>query len=470
MTVFFFLTQKTQISTELHRLLFYAKIIMKRLIITAIICGMAVMGQAQGYTLDECIKMARDNNRALQNSQLSLQSSKEMQKEMRTKYLPEISANFTAFHSFDKLITASGTLPQELVAFGEINPDLAQMAGQPFEVEELNKGYSATLSAMLPLYAGGQIMNANKMAKLGYEISELQLSLAEKDITQSVTETYWHLAQIKYNLRTIEQAEKQLEGVLRQVNDFVETGLTTSNSALKVRLRQQELASNRLKLENAEKILRLLLSQQIGVQEADIILPSNDVEQVMLDSAGNGERVELRLAGKAVEAQQLQVKLQRGECLPTVAVGVVGFNTGFGGVSENVSNLTNTNITNGLALATVSVPISNWLGGSRATSRAKLKLRQQENDYLDAKEKLDIDTESSRLNAMEAWEQIQIARTSVSEASENLRQANDLFNVGKTTITDLLDAETLNRQALDRLSSAIAEYQIKVADWKRKVE
>jgi outer membrane protein TolC len=56
----------------------------------------------------------------------------------------------------------------------------------------------------------------------------------------------------------------------------------------------------------------------------------------------------------------------------------------------------------------------------------------------------------------------------VEEAAENLRMSTDQYNAGTETISDLLDAETLNRQARNQLSEAMATYQIRLADYLRK--
>lgn len=80
-----------------------------------------------------------------------------------------------------------------------------------------------------------------------------------------------------------------------------------------------------------------------------------------------------------------------------------------------------------------------------------------------------IDIESAWSNLQEAYQQIKIAQASVEEAKENFRMSSDQYNIGKETLTDLLDAETLNRQACNNLSSAIAIYNIRYADYQRKV-
>mgnify|MGYP002620844342 CR=1 FL=1 len=445
------------------------------------------MAKAETLTLQQCIAMARQNNRTLRNAAIDIQSANEQSKEAYTRYFPQISANVTAFRAFDKMVKGDGTYPAELAALAQINPafaDMASLAGQPYSFAELNRGYGATLSAMQPLYVGGQVHTANKLAKVQEEVSRLQHSLTEKDVVQKVTENYWQIAKVKYNLRTIEAAWKQMDAVYHDVENFVTAGVTTRSALLKVKMRQQELASNRLKLENADHILRLLLAQQIGAEEeVDIDVNENETlryenenetlryenENVIGRTAGATlARQELALAQKNVEAHQLQVKMARGRLMPTLAVGVMGYHTGFGGLSEAVTRNMKTTMTNCLALATLSIPISDWWGGTHAVRRARLKAQQAQNDYLDAQEKLAIDTETAWSNLAEAYQQIDLARATGDEAAENLRMSLAHYKAGTETLSDLLDAETLNRQAQDSLAAAIATYHIRLADYQRK--
>lgn len=403
-------------------------------------------------TLDECIAMARSNNRTLQNALLDIQSAKEQQQEAYTKYFPQVKANVTAFQAFDDMVRG----------------DILNI----IPISEFNRGYGAVLSITEPIYAGGQITTANKLTNVQTEVCELQHALTEKKVVQKVTENYWQIVQIKYNLNTIEAAEKQIASIYKDVNNYVNAGVTTRNALLKVKMRQKELESARLKLENADHVLRLLLAQQIGAKGTiDVVSDEQRVDAAPLHANtadAVGCREEIALAMKNVEAKQLQVKMERGKLLPTIAVGVLGYHSGFGGLSKVITNTIETTATNGVALATVNIPISDWWGGSHAVKRAKNKVQQAQNDYLDAQEKLFIDIESAWSNLSEAYKQIDIAKATAEEAAENLRMSLVQYKAGTEKISDLLDAETLNRQAQNSLSSAIVSYHIRLADYQRK--
>ncbi len=437
---------------------------MKKIILAALaLLSISTAALAQRtLSLEECVQLARDNNRALKNAALDVSMADEQQREAYTKYFPEVSAQAMAFYCFDKLIKGDGIIPNEIAALGD---NFAALAGQSFSYSELNRAYSATLSVMQPIYAGGQITTGNKLAAIGKEVAQLQRELKEKDVEQRVTDNYWQIATVKYNLQTLDAADKQIAEAEKSTTDYLDAGLTTRNDLLKVQLRKQELASDRLKLDNAGHVLRLLLAQMIGLpgEDVDIAIDTLDAQDPATFFVQSNEAVltrqELALAQKGVEAQQLEVKNERGKNLPTVAVGVVGLHTGFGGLSDDAKNYANSSITNAMLMGTVSVPISSWWGGKHAIRRQKMKLQQAQNDALEAREQLQIDIESAWSNLTEAYKQVEIARKSVEQAEENLRMVNDQYRAGTTDLNELLDAETLRRKACSSLSTALCTYQ-----------
>lgn len=440
-----------------------------------LLVGLSATAQ-QKYSLEQCLDLARQNSHELRTAALEMEAATEQRKEAFTNYFPRISATVMAFRLFDELVKADGTYPREIAA---ISTQFVPLIGTPFSISEFNRAYSATATLVQPVFHGGQIATGNKLARLQEDVTVLRQQLTEKEVVQKVTECYWQLAQVRYNLSTLEAAEKQVNAVMQQVENFLNAGVTTRNSLLKVRLRQQELSSNRLKLENADHVLRLLLAQQIGIAPAeadknfDIMLEDKPVEQPIEAVEGQlslspDHREELQLLGKAVEAQALQVRMERGKLLPHLAVGLAGYHTGLGGFSENVKNYLHTRMNNGAVFGTLSVPLTDWWGGNYAVKRQKIKLQQAQEKRENARQMLQIDIERAWTNLQEAYKQVQIAQASCDEAAENLRMSTDQYRMSTCTLTDLLDAETLNRKAQNSLAEAKANYQIALADYRRK--
>ena len=438
-------------------------------------CCLAMQAQPRTVSLQECLQSAATRNRTLQNATLNIQMAGEQKKEAFTKYFPEISSNVLAFHAFDKMVQQDGVFPMELMALGQINPELAALAGQSYSIRELDKGYAVMGTLTQPLFVGGQIVNGNRLADIGKQVAELQTELQTKDVLQKVTENYYQVAKLKLNLATIRSAQTQLHAIYKEVQSYVDAGVTTRNDLLKVRLELQKLSSDSLKASNAHHIMCLLLAQQIGmagekidVEEIGLTDIESPMDYYIASDEAVASRLELAMAQKGVDAGKLKVRMERGKYLPTVAVGLTISNMGLGGLSEGAKTMIDDNVTNGMVFGTVSVPITAWWGGSHAIRREKLALQQSQNQLEDAREQLIIDIESAWSSLMEAYKQIEIATISVAEARENMRMSMDKYRTGTEILSDLLESETMLRESLNHLAEAQATYMVKRADYLRK--
>lgn len=421
---------------------------MKKILLT--ICVLCSCGlSAQEYSLEKLQQMAVENNRTLKNARLSVETAKEDRAKAYTNFFPQVSANAVGFHGFEDLI--QGSMP----------------AGEnEMPISLVKKGFVGSIMAVQPLFQGGQIVNGNKLAALGQEVSQLQLQMTEKDTELQVARYYWQLISLQSNVATLDSVKVQLDEVHRFTKNYVDAGVITHNDLLRVELKQQEIASNRLELENGISIVKLLLAQMVGIGEGDyhimssvsFLSPSLPATYLKNNNQAVLDREEYALSQKNEEAKNLNVKMERGKLLPSLAIGVNGF-------YHTIDSHDNTN---GMVFVTLSVPISDWWGGSHAVKKARLQRLQAENDRMEAQEKLAIDIQSAWNNLVEAHQQIDIAKKSVESSQENLRMQRVFYSTGTTTMTDLLDAVTLYTQAQNQMVTACATYQIRVAEYQRK--
>ena len=412
----------------------------------------ALPAGAQGLTLEACRAAAVEHNRTLRDSRYELEAARQTRQEAFTNYFPQINASGGAFQAQHGLVQAD---------FGVAIPQLGSMN---LPISMAKRGLFGSVTAVQPLFAGLKIVTGNRLARLGEEVSRLQLQKSEGEIREQTDTYYWQIVSLKENLSTLDAVERQLNEIHRQVELSVKAGLVTANDLLRVELRQQEVASNRLKVENGLKVSKLLLAQHIGAdwKGFDIAqLSFNDPETpdryyIPVEEALD-HRAEYQLAEKNVEAQLYQKRMERGKLLPTVGVGA----------GYLYYNVTDKDVDDGMVFAQVSVPISAWWGGAYALKKARIREEQAENDRLQAREMLAVEIEKSWCDVQEAYAQIQLARRSVTSATENLRENRNFYQAGTAPLTDLLDAETLYTQSRNNLTSAYAAYRTSLARYLR---
>ena len=297
--------------------------------------------------------------------------------------------------------------------------------------------------------------------------------MEERDLLQHVAEYYWQICALRANAATVDTVLAQLRGVHRYTENYVKAGITHRNALLQIEMKQQEMESSRLQLDNADALLRMVLAQLCGMKpqgfdvRPEATRPEDCPKPATLfiapaDAVEN--RVELALAERNVRAQQLQEHMERGKLLPTVAIGAAGIYQDMA-LGDGMDNMKNGNL---IGFATVSIPITDWWGGKHTLRKARLQRQKAENSRDEAREQLEIDILSAWNNLTEGYAQIEVARRSITSADENLRLTTDEYRAGTIDITDMLDAITLYTQAHNRMTEAVANYQTRMADYLQK--
>ncbi|MBR5037059.1 MAG: TolC family protein [Prevotella sp.] len=452
---------------------------MKRiLVILCVVCCYLATTAQPIYTLRQLTDSALQNNLSMRQAQHGIEAAREQRREAFTKYFPNVSATgmtFNANRSMAKMdIDPSQMISPELGAsLAQILPPeaLASMAS-PTSMTMMKNGSIVSVMATQPVFAGGQIVNGNRLARVGEEVSELQLQLAENEVEKTVSQYYWQLVSLHEKQNTISAVDTLLADLHKDVDVAVRAGVAMRNDLLQVELRQNELQSQKAKLQNAVSLLKMLLGQYCGLAAAPQSSQkegawseySFNIEYPDLNQSGSlppstngvGSLPEYQLLEKQVEAARLQKKMVLGEQLPTVAVGA----------GYNYHNLLENNRTFGMVFATLSVPISQWWGGSHAIKRKKIELQKAEEQLEDNAQLLGIRQQKAWNDVSESQQQLDIARRSTEQAAENLRLNRDYYRAGTAKMSDLLEAQLLYQQARDSYTEAFADLQQKQLEYR----
>lgn len=441
---------------------------MKKSIVVIVCFVCCNMVAAQTYTLEQLKDSARHNNITLRNAQRSVASATQQRKEAFTKYFPTVSGTGFWFNSNKGMarmdVNPSQIIPAEVgAAMAQQFPAEALAALQsPISMSMLKNGTVAGVNAVQPVFVGGQIVNSNKLARVGEEAARLQLELSDNEVERQAEQYYWQLVSLQEKMKTIAAVDTLLGDIYKDVDVAVRAGLVMRNDLLQVQLRRNDIESQRVKLQNGISIVRLLLAQYCGLENTDFTLET-DTETLppMIQQQNYSEVLlstpEYQLLGKQVEAAKLQKNLAVGKQLPMVAVGA----------GYNYHNLLDNNRTFGMIFATVSVPISDWWGGSHAIKRTKIEYQKAIDEQRDKAELLKIRMQNAYNNVVEARQQLDIAQRSIEQSEENLRLHRNFYKAGTTKMSDLLEAQLLYQQALDRRTDAYADLQNKILEYRQ---
>ena len=328
------------------------------IVLCSLCCGFT---SAQTYTLEQLKDSALHNNVTIRSARYDVEAASQQRKEAFTKYFPNVSGTGLWFNAnkgmAETTVNLSEMMPPELgtslAPLAQFLPSEALAAlADPISISMMKNGVIAGVQAVQPVFVGGQIVNGNKLAKVGEDVSRLQMQLSENEVEKTAEQYFWQMASLQEKMKTVEAAEALLNDICKDVDVAVRAGVAMRNDLLQVQLRQNDIASQKLKISNGISLMRMLISQYCGLRDTSFVISyqtdavspiglKQDHQQALLGTA------EYRLLGKQVEAAGLQKKIAIGQNLPSVAVGA-GF---------NYHNLLEKDHPFGMVFATVSVPI-----------------------------------------------------------------------------------------------------------------
>jgi len=428
--------------------------------ITSLIFALLVLGlkaQTPVLTLDSCFALAKANNAQLLTDQLEIQKAQEVKAQVFTKHFPQVSISYLAYYAARPIIEygINDIQDDDLGAFLSAlittlnDPEGANM-GLPTEINLMKQGHGVNATAMMPVYAGGRILNGNRLANVGIEAAQLKAEVSERDMLENIESTFYLVLGLQDKVHTVESALALTDSLDHIVEVALKAGLITKSDKLRLALKQNELKANQLQLNNGIVLASQLLCQQIGITYPEDGLTLDTASFSIKNHADelreNFIRPEQQLLQLQIDAEKLRKKLTIGEALPQVGIGG----------TYSYGNLVRKYKGNAIALAQVSIPLTQWWETSHKLKEHNIAIREAELMQKDLTEKMGLQVKQAYNQMVEAEALMQSDKAALDMAQENYRLAELNYRAGMNTITDVLEAHALLLQA----KNAITDRQI----------
>lgn len=449
----------------------------------------------QVLSLDSCRAMALRNNKQLNIAKLKQDVARDTRKAARTKYLPHVdvlggyefmSREISILNDEQKGAlgglgtTAAGNIGNtmssvisELVGQGVITQQTANSLGNianklspsieqagnamgktisdAFRTDTRNI-FTASVMVTQPIYMGGSIVAANKIADLSEQLAANDMASRTQNVVYDVDNAYWTVVSLKHKQRLAESYLELVKRLSGDVHKMIREGVATRADGLKVDVKVNEAEMQLVQVENGLSLAKMLLCQLCGLPiSGDIVLADEDKDDVSSVetaaaadvSAALENRHELKMLENTVDISRQATRLVRAAYLPQVALtgGYLVTNPSlYNGFEKKFSGVWNIGVI-------VRIPVWNWFestykirASKTATSMAMLELD-------DAREKVELQVNQSSFKVDEANKRLAMAKKNTEQADENLRCANLGFKEGVMDVTDVMAAQTAWLQA-----------------------
>ena len=416
---------------------------------------------AQSLSLDDCLTLAAQGSVAQQNARLDILAAQALRGEARTLWFPTIQARALGFQAFSPLLDIGlgdvlGHSDGAAVLRYYVETQ-AQLYGVNTRYTSLLNGYTSGLTLTQPLYAGGRIVNGNRLAALGVEAATLNARVTERDDRLAVEQKYWLVVSLEDKQQVLDAALALLDTLMRDVRSAADAGLALTSDLMQVQLRRDELVSDSLRLASGLRLARQDLLNTIGAFDVntDVVLTTRlaDLEApehwYVPEAQAASQAEEARLLQLQVKARQLERRMALGEALPEVAAGAAyGYGRMLGTKPQG----------NGLVFATVSIPVTDWAKTLQKTRRLGYAVQQAENEQTTLSAQLELRVRQAWDELTLCWQQLAVASRSVDTAHTLLVQSERSRAAGITTTADHLQAELAFRTAQNTLTDRRIAY------------
>lgn len=407
-------------------------------------------------SLDECKTMALNTDEDIRIAQNHLVQSDYDRDIARAAYFPKIDGMATGLY---------------------LTPDPSMNEMMDIQMKGL---YMAGFSLVQPIYTGGKIYTANKLAGIGKEVAKDQYEATRMDVLTNAEKSYWMYVAVLSKIEMVKSYLQQLDSLYSYTKTAYEIGLTSNLSLSRVETKQAELQYRLRQTESGADLCRMALCRIIGVEDSVMITPTSHLDELNdenIEFAGIDSRPELHLAQKNVEAQKYNVKMTLADYLPTIGLQL-GWNA-FGnlkmksmvqGPDGNYYPYTSTmNYKGFMGALSLSVPILHWNEGYKKVKKAKIEVQNAELSLEKNRKLMELQARQAYSNYIDGKELIKSATLAFNEAQENLELMQAQYEVGLMTLTDLLDAQSQWHTSYSNLIEAKTQYNINRVDYLRAV-
>ena len=481
-------------------------------------CFSTAMAQ-NALTLDSCRALALKNNKQLQVARVNKEMTGYAKKSARTQYLPKVDAvaGYTYFSREINLLSKSqkkelnsigttgvgklngdltagiGNQLQDLVGKGTITPEQAQQVGNI--VQQFANGPMAQYAAGLgntigqklvdalhtdthnifagsifvrqPIYMGGAIVAANRMADIAEEMADDNISLKNQSTLYSIDQAYWLVVSLRQKQKLAYSFRDLVKKLDNDVSKMIKQGVATRADGLKVKVRVNEADMQITQVEDGLALSKMLLCQLCGLPMNDgITLADEDKDHIDTNVAFASEnndannnlssRPEVRLLQKSIDLSEESTKLVRAARLPHIAF-TGGYSISnpnvFNGFQKNFSGVWNVGIM-------VQMNVWDWNDASYKVRAAKAATSMARLELADTKEKINLQVTQNRFKVKEARKRLAMAERNIASAEENLRCAQVGFREGVIGSTEVLAAQTAWQQAQSQKIDAQVEVKL----------
>jgi outer membrane protein len=383
------------------------------------------------YTLEKSIEEALENNWNLRATQEKVDQAKMVKNQARADFLPKLGTTYSYTRLSEVPLIRSSVLPQI-----------------PLGTQD-NYQWKATVTQ--PLFTGLALISSYRLAELGIDKSETELELGRLDLVLQVKTAYFNILLADKGVDVAEKDVESRKSNVKVARSFYKVGMIPINDLLKAEVELANAEQNLVTARNASRLARssfnITLSRPVNapveVEDISGFEPEKGDFQEYVSKALE-TRPEMRLVDIGILQTDQRIRLAKSKNYPKVGLTYEYIKEGD---SPDVSGSPFQDANSWQVTAGLTWTFWEW-GKTHYTVREVESLKRElMQNKLALEDSIRLELREAVLALEDAEENIPTTQKAVEQGEENLRVNEERYKAQVTTITEVLDAQSLLTRA-----------------------
>lgn len=254
---------------------------MKKLSFAILLLAATLSSQSQKlYSLDQLLQDVEHCSSGAAIDEAQITGAEADLFRARSSYFPKVSATsgWVSIHRPLQLFDATASISD---IFGPVAPFVNQIVGDKLNnmaTLDLRNIWFANVSAMQPLFTGGEVVASNKMAELALKLRREQGVRSAEERRYAVKEAYYLLVGLYEQKALLELYQSMLDSVVSDVEALYKEGYATKSALLEAKLAKSKAKRGRAELNGMLPVATRNLVIVAGLPDDIEIAPAETIE------------------------------------------------------------------------------------------------------------------------------------------------------------------------------------------------